>query len=418
MKCKTIIVILLFFNINVFAQSPWPSSSWTNATNLTSILGSGTVAELSGLHWNPVKNQLFAVGDGGHVIVLQLNTGTNTFSLVANKSVSGGPEGITQANFNDNEFYVIDENNYQINRYTNTANFSSVTLAHHWNLLSSPSTMTDTGNTGPEEIVFIPDSNLSTSGFISQETGGLYTSTKGGGGLFFIAHQDGGYVWVFDINPNVNDDFAFVGKYKTNATESCDLSFDRSTNVLYILHNISRSNSLETTNLSTIIPSGTQRKFVTLNQYNIPTPVGSNENIEGFTMTPKCLQAGGEANVNAWLCRDVTSSESSSLRSDTIREFSPFVADGTCNALAVFDENSDQFLIYPNPAKNRINIHSLEQIKVNSIQIIDNLGQAIINQETNNNDEISIDVSNLSLGVYFIKINTDNGTTNYKFLKN
>ena len=417
MNFKTLIVVFLFFKINAFAQQAWPSTSWTNATNLTSILGSGTITELSGLHWNPVKNQLFTVGDGGHVIILQLNTSSNTFSLLANKSVSGGPEGITQANYNDNEFYIIDEDNYQINKYTNTANYSSVTLANHWDLLASPSTMTDTGNTGPEGIVFIPDSNLSTAGFISQQTGGLYTSVKGAGGLFFVAHQDAGYVWVFDINPNVNDDFAFVGKYKTNATESCDLSFDRSTNLLYILHNISNDNTLETTNLSTTIPSGTQRKFVTLNQYDIVTPVGDNENIEGFTLTPKCFQTGGEANVSAWLCRDVSSSESSSLRADTIRQFSPFVADGTCT-LAVFNENSDRFLIYPNPAQNRINIQSQEQIKVNSIQIIDNLGQVIINQETNNIDEISVDVSNLSFGVYFIKINTDNSTANYKFLKN
>ena len=42
-------------------------------------------------------------------------------------------------------------------------------------------------------------------------------------GLVFIAHQNGGYLWVFDVNPNVTDDFAFVGKYKTNRNESCDL---------------------------------------------------------------------------------------------------------------------------------------------------------------------------------------------------
>jgi hypothetical protein len=412
-----LIIAFLFFKTIGFAQSAWPSISWGNATNLSSIIDSNGVNELSGLHWNPVKNQLFAVGDYGNLIVLLEVTGTNTFSFVANKTIAGGPEGITQANFNDNEFYVIDENNYQIDKYTYTANFSTVDLIKHWDLLLPPSTMNNTGNTGTEGIVFIPDSNLSTIGFVSQQTGNLYTSTKGAGGLFFIANQNGGYIWVFDINPNVNDDFAFVGKYKTNATESCDLSFDRSNNILYILHNVSGNNSLETTTLSTTITSGTQRKFVTLNQYTIPTPVGNNDNIEGFAMTPKCLQSEN-GNVKVWLCRDVASSESTSLLQDAIREFSPFLADGNCQPLAVSLENKKRFSIYPNPAQKNIVIESLEHIKVHAVQIMNYLGQVLLYQETNTNDVINLDISNLSTESYLLKVATDMGVFNYKFIKN
>ncbi|MEI2422326.1 hypothetical protein V6O07_18745, partial [Arthrospira platensis SPKY2] len=91
---------------------------------------------------------------------------------------------------------------------------------------------------GPEGISFVPDNWLQTSGFVSSQTGQPYTSTKGMGGLMFIAHQDGGFVWVFDINPNQTNDFLYVGKYKTSRTESCGLSFDSSTGMLYILHNV------------------------------------------------------------------------------------------------------------------------------------------------------------------------------------
>jgi hypothetical protein len=277
--------------------------------------------------------------------------------------------------------------------------------------------MTNTGNTGTEGIVFIPDNNLSTMGFVSQQTGNLYLSTKGAGGLFFIANQNGGYIWVFDINPNVNDDFVFVGKYKTNATESCDLSFDRSTNILYILHNVSGNNSLETTNLSTIIISGTQRKLVTLNQYTIPTPIGNNDNIEGFTMTPKCLQSE-DGNVKAWLCRDVASSESATLLQDVIREFSPFIAEGNCQPLSVSQENKIRFSIYPNPAQKNIVIESLEQIKVHSVKIMSCLGQVLLSQEINDNNVINLDISNLSTASYLLKVYTEKGVFNYKFIKN
>src|SRR5690606_39091409 len=95
----------------------------------------------------------------------------------------------------------------------------------------------------------IPDQNLAQANFQSTVTGGVYTSQKGAGGLFFIAHQNGGYIWVFDINPEVSDDFAFVGKYKTSRNESCDLAFDASTNLLYVLHNIG-ANYLQITDLS------------------------------------------------------------------------------------------------------------------------------------------------------------------------
>lgn len=158
--------------------------SWSSAINLTYILGSSEVTDFSGLHWNPINNRLYGVQDNGVVRVLQLDTNTNSFSQIANRSISGGPEGITQANLYANEFYTVDETNYEIRRYTHSSTFSNISLYKHWNLLAFPSPMEDTGNTGPEGIVFIPDAILSSSGFISEQTGQLYTSVKGLGGLF------------------------------------------------------------------------------------------------------------------------------------------------------------------------------------------------------------------------------------------
>lgn len=404
----------MLFHINCIQAQSWPSTTWSAAKNLTNVMDVNGVQDLSGLHFNPIYNRLYCVQGNGVLRVLQFNSVSNTFTQIANKNINGGPEGITQANLYANEFYTIDENNYEIRRFTHTSNFSTVTLYKHWNLLISPSTMTDTGNTGPEGIVFIPDSFLSTIGFKSQQTGKLYTSVKGLGGLFFIASQDAGYIWVYDLNPNANDDFDFVGKYKTNQSESCDLTFDRSTGLLYILHNISGNNKLEVTDLTTKITNGGNYKFEITNEYDVPSPNDSNDNIEGFAMMSKCSDSG---NLNAWLCRDVENNESLTIQQDALRMFSPFVSDGICIPLSNSDfKLLNQLKVYPNPSKNNITISS-EKIQNATIKIFSNVGQLLIKKDNLISNSIYLDISDFQTGVYFIEVHLNEFITRTKFLK-
>lgn len=327
--------LLLFLWMAIFpakessAQSVWPSESWSSAVNLTSVMSTSGLTELSSLFWNSTTNRLYVSHGDGRLRVLQLNTVNNTFSQIANILYTGGPEEITQVNLNSNEFYTIDEDNYQIRKYTHNANFSpsGVTLSKSWNITAAPSTMTNTGNVGPEGIAFIPDSFLMAIGFVSQATGLPYTtSVKGMGGLIFVAHQRLGYIWVFDINPNVSNDFAFVGKYQTGRSESCDLAFERSTGLLYTLHNVG-SNYLEVNDLTTTAVAGGERKFVVKNEYLLASPVDTNKNVEGFAITPKCNDS---TNVSVWLCRDVESVEPTTYKQDCLRWFNPFTAPGNC----------------------------------------------------------------------------------------
>jgi hypothetical protein len=408
---KIILVAFLFCMPKLMAQA-WPAATWSSATNLTSIFDVDGITELSGLHFNATNNRLYAVQNDGRVRVLSWNPTTNTFTSIANKAINGGPEGITQANLFANEFYTIDENTYEIKRYTHTANFSSVTEFKHWNLLNAPSPMQDTGNTGPEGIVFIPDSFLTAIGFISQQTGQLYTSVKGLGGLFFVAHQDEGYVWAFDVNPNTNNDFAYVGKYQTNHTESCDLGFDRSTGLLYILHNIVGNNRLEVTNLTTTM-NGNSRKFVALKDYQVTNPTDGNENIEGFALTPKCPVSG---TTGAWLCRDVSNNEDQAIQQDALRWFTSFVADGTCAPLsnASFDAESNIDL-YPNPATNFVTI-SGNVLANATVKIFNNLGQLMLRKE-NESTTFNLDVTSFKTGIYFVEVNQNGQSRTLKFSK-
>lgn len=89
----------------------------------------------------------------------------------------------------------------------------------------------------------------------------------------------------------------------------------------------------------------------------------------------------------------------------------------TITALATQDfEFGNYFNIFPVPANNTLNIETKATIGVKSINIYNAIGQLVIaipNAETVTN----IDVSNLTTGTYFIKMNTDKGTANTKFIK-
>lgn len=298
------------------------ASGWPEAVNITAAIDSAGVSELSGLHWNPDLNRLYVLGDNGQLHILQFDPARKEFNLISDLRKLGSPEGITQVNYAANEFYTIDEKHYEIRRFIHNPDFTNVTLAHKWNLLADNGGMVDTGNDGPEGIVFVPDRYLSAIGFLSSETGEKYKSRKGMGGLIFIAHQKKGLIWVFDINPDKDDDFTLVGKYKTSRNESCDLAFDRSTGLLYILHNADE-NTLEVTDMKTTLHSD-KGKFITKTEYKVPNPEG-NINIEGLALCPRFPRSG---EVSVWLCRDVSDDEPVEYQKNCLWWYHPFAPEG------------------------------------------------------------------------------------------
>jgi hypothetical protein len=75
-------------------------------------------------------------------------------------------------------------------------------------------------------------------------------------------------------------------------------------------------------------------------------------------------------------------------------------------------------VIYPNPAGNQLAIGN-KQLTIKSIEIFDLPGQNIIQLQpsTLNPQTISVDVSRLSKGIYFLKIHTPEGISMWKFIK-
>ncbi|MCL7762624.1 T9SS type A sorting domain-containing protein [Polaribacter sp. Z014] len=80
----------------------------------------------------------------------------------------------------------------------------------------------------------------------------------------------------------------------------------------------------------------------------------------------------------------------------------------------VNDNELSKVSMYPNPTKNRLNISAQNTIK--NAAIYNLLGKQIMSLEINKNSE-SIDVSNLSSGIYLIKYSVNNVFATAKFIK-
>ncbi len=72
------------------------------------------------------------------------------------------------------------------------------------------------------------------------------------------------------------------------------------------------------------------------------------------------------------------------------------------------------FTLYPNPAKDFLNIQTKQDLSVNSVEIYNQLGQIVL---AVTNAVNTVDVANLASGTYFVKVNTEKGSANMKFVK-
>lgn len=91
-----------------------------------------------------------------------------------------------------------------------------------------------------------------------------------------------------------------------------------------------------------------------------------------------------------------------------------FSADcGITSSLDALENPNIPFSIFPNPTNQQLNIE-IENVEILQIDIIDLSGKRVktISQNTS-----TLDVSNLNNGIYFIKIKTDQGILNSRFVK-
>ena len=87
----------------------------------------------------------------------------------------------------------------------------------------------------------------------------------------------------------------------------------------------------------------------------------------------------------------------------------------TIAALSTTDfDFGTHFTLYPNPVKEILNFQSKDNTTINSIEIYNALGQIVLAVP---NTISTVDISSLQSGNYFVKVNTDLGVSNTKFIK-
>ncbi|QHI39248.1 hypothetical protein IMCC3317_46530 [Kordia antarctica] len=85
---------------------------------------------------------------------------------------------------------------------------------------------------------------------------------------------------------------------------------------------------------------------------------------------------------------------------------------GLASTLTIGENTLNKFSIYPNPVKNTLNINS--QDAISNVAVYDLLGKMAISSTNVNN---TLDVSELSNGVYIIKLTSNVGVSTKRFIK-
>jgi len=158
-------------------------------------------------------------------------------------------------------------------------------------------------------------------------------------------------------------------------------------------------------NCETRIGGGGKVEFIFQN-INLPFDDASNDGYIAFKIKTRSTLVVGD-----------TFSNSASIYFDYN---APIVTEPAVTAIALLQtqdfEFTSEFALYPNPANALLNIQSKNQAKINSIDIYNTLGQLVL-AVTNAETASKIDVSDLASGNYFVRVGSDKGNSNVKFIK-
>lgn len=102
-----------------------------------------------------------------------------------------------------------------------------------------------------------------------------------------------------------------------------------------------------------------------------------------------------------------------------IKNFSNVFDPSNCTVISVTElDEHGKFNLFPNPAKDQL-IISFDQEKQTAIyvSVVDVLGKEVLLKESNGAEQITLNVSELKQGIYFVKVTSDDKTTLRKFIK-
>jgi len=86
------------------------------------------------------------------------------------------------------------------------------------------------------------------------------------------------------------------------------------------------------------------------------------------------------------------------------------------NTLSISEENMLAFEMYPNPTQDFLTIQLPNEVMTGSIEVIDYLGRTIKSKEISKIDN-ELNLTNVSPGVYFMRLNAEGKTGVQKIIK-
>ena len=187
----------------------------------------------------------------------------------------------------------------------------------------------------------------------------------------------------------------------------------------FAAQNVVIKDMIDTTkfDITTLVPQSSSHNFITritntnkvefvFENINLPFDDSNNDGYVAFKIKTKPNLVLGD-----------TFSNSANIYFDYNFPILTNTATTTVTALGTQDFDFEKyFTVYPNPAKDVLHLETKAEIGVKELNIYNILGQ-MLQVVTNPENNASIDVTNLKTGTYFIKVITDKGTANAKFIK-
>ena len=138
--------------------------------------------------------------------------------------------------------------------------------------------------------------------------------------------------------------------------------------------------------------------------------------------TVMLLDANNESNTGNYRTQPLANYAGTSIRiafrNDSVDQYVMLLDNiSVTGTLSNADFLAGKFSLSPNPANNVITISNSENILLSELKVTDINGRTIKTVNVNNLSETQLNVSELSSGIYFLNINTDNGKAVKKFIK-
>jgi chitodextrinase len=302
------------------AATTWPGSATVTVADTQCAWTTTTGPEgrdVSGLVFDPsnpsvlysVKNKswVFRMVKQGDLWVPDTTNGWGAgkeiFFPGSTDSATNQPDSEGMSIGAEGALYITTERNNAANtiplnsilRFDPTQSGTQLVATDEWNLTSEFPELhagnKDEANLGFEGVTFVPDSYLTTNGFVDQSTGKTYTPgsyPQHGTGLYFAALENDGKLYAYALNSDHT--FHRIAVVDTGMGHVMDVQFNADTQRIWALCDNTcgvTSTVLKVSSTGSIVPDVLYSKPATL-------PVN---NLEGFALSPNSTCVNGTKEV-------------------------------------------------------------------------------------------------------------------------